>query len=55
MSQHFYSVDAAIGFIDKNLDETASFSAFIRVKNSPEEAEFWFGSQETILECLMNL
>ena len=55
MSQHFYSVDAAIGFIDNNLDETASFSAFIRVKTPHRKAKFWFDSQETMLESLMSL
>ncbi len=55
--QHFYSTDAAIGFIDKNSDETESafFSAFIRVNTPQKETKFWFDRKETLLENLMNL
>ncbi|MGF1756398.1 hypothetical protein L4D76_00240 [Photobacterium sagamiensis] len=59
--KHFFSADEAIGFIEKGLRGGASLNGSIIVRTLSEEvgfrsdeARFWFGSQEAMLENLMN-
>ncbi|PSW04397.1 hypothetical protein [Photobacterium lipolyticum] len=52
---HFYSADAAIGFLDKILEDETFFRGSIVVRNRSKEMEFRFKSQENMLESLMNL
>ena len=61
ISKHFNSIDEAIGFIEKDLRGGASLNGSIIVRTLSEEvrfrsdeARFWFGSQEAIMENLMN-
>ena len=58
---HFFSADEAIGFIEKDLRDEPSLNGSIIVRTLSEEvgfrsdqARFWFGSQEAMLENLMN-
>jgi len=58
---HFFSADEAIGFIEKDLRDGPSVNGSIIARTLSEEAgfrsgeaRFWFGSQEAIMENLMN-
>lgn len=54
-SQLFHSVDEAIGFVEKNLDNLSFSGGLIIVRKLSEEMTFIFDSQESMLEILMSL